>query len=728
MKTANILYIGLLCIVLFFISGLAEANTAPITNGTIPDQTVTDLIATTVDVSTYFSDPESDALTYTATSSDIAVATVSVSESTVSLTAVAAGTATLTVTATDPGGLSVDQTLSVSVNRYPVTVGTIPDQTLGVRGGSVTLDVSGYFSDPDGDTLTYSALTTGTFVTLSVSNAMLTITPVATGLRSVSVSATDPGGLSVTNTFSVRVVLNLAPVTLGTISDQTLQLDETFTVDPHTYFSDPEGDTLSFEYGAVDVVMTNVEIATKIVTYTPVEAGTASLYIQATDPGALSVTLTFSITVEGTPNQAPETVGTIPDQTVDIGSDDLSLDVSSYFSDPDGDPLSYAFAFSDSSKMNASVTGSTVLFTGVAAGTVTVTVTATDTGALTATQTFTLTVVQPNRAPVKTQKNFSDGHISSSGSAATVESVSSYFSDPDGDTLTYTAASSDTTVATVSVSGDTLNISRAMVTSSGTVTISVTATDPGDLSLTRTFSMTVEAMSDTPGPAPADAIPSFSSKERLALESLLTFDTVIFNEFYNDTNGASDWLELRNVSAADLSLDAWHLNILTSDGSVAVDFPAGTMIPAGEVLLLVNTASATTKASLSSVVVEAFVLPGTEFALLLQGPEGLSDLASNTFADEMGTAWYRIQPTVSGYGAQAWSKSTTQDGVGTPGYRHASETADLNNDGVVNILDLVLVASQFGTTDTSAADLNNDGVINIQDLVVVANALNDIVR
>ena len=91
MKTANILYIALLGIILFSGPGLAEANTAPVTNGTIPDQTVTDLIATTVDVSTYFSDPEGDALTYTATSSDTAVATVSVSNSTISITAVAAG-------------------------------------------------------------------------------------------------------------------------------------------------------------------------------------------------------------------------------------------------------------------------------------------------------------------------------------------------------------------------------------------------------------------------------------------------------------------------------------------------------------------------------------------------------------------------------------------------------------------------------------------------------------
>ena len=46
-------------------------------------------------------------------------------------------------------------------------------------------------------------------------------------------------------------------------------------------------------------------------------------------------------------------------------------------------------------------------------------------------------------------------------------------------------------------------------------------------------------------------------------------------------------------------------------------------------------------------------------------------------------------------------------------------TADVNGDGIVNILDLVAVANAFGEAEP---DLNGDGVVNIQDLVIVANA------
>ena len=45
----------------------------------------------------------------------------------------------------------------------------------------------------------------------------------------------------------------------------------------------------------------------------------------------------------------------------------------------------------------------------------------------------------------------------------------------------------------------------------------------------------------------------------------------------------------------------------------------------------------------------------------------------------------------------------------------------MNGDGVVNILDLTLVAQGFGSNE-AGADVNGDGVVNVFDLVMVANA------
>lgn len=52
--------------------------------------------------------------------------------------------------------------------------------------------------------------------------------------------------------------------------------------------------------------------------------------------------------------------------------------------------------------------------------------------------------------------------------------------------------------------------------------------------------------------------------------------------------------------------------------------------------------------------------------------------------------------------------------------------ADVNNDGTLNILDLVLIASSFGESGETPADINNDGEVNLLDLYLISNALENI--
>lgn len=75
------------------------------------------------------------------------------------------------------------------------------------------------------------------------------------------------------------------------------------------------------------------------------------------------------------------------------------------------------------------------------------------------------------------------------------------------------------------------------------------------------------------------------------------------------------------------------------------------------------------------------------------------------------------------------AKITTATTIETPPPPPTPETPpppatpwDVNSDGIVNIQDLVLVASEFGQSGESLkGDVNGDGTVNIQDLVLVAS-------
>ena len=181
-----------------------ESAEAPAACGPIPDATVN--VGETTTAAACFNDRNGDVLSYSVTSSDPGVATAYMSDTTVTVTAVAPGDATVTVTASDPGGLEGQQDFSVTVpNRAPEPNGAMPPVTVAV-GRTETVDASSYFTEPDGETLAYSAVSSDTDVaTVSVSVSTVTVTALAEGTSSVTVTTRDPGGLAATQTFQVTV-------------------------------------------------------------------------------------------------------------------------------------------------------------------------------------------------------------------------------------------------------------------------------------------------------------------------------------------------------------------------------------------------------------------------------------------------------------------------------------------------------------------------------------------
>ena len=539
-------------------------NQPPVPLGVIPPLTLTEGDSYTVDASQFFSDPDGDQLTYSASSSNTSVLTVSVSGSNVTAVAVAAGTAVATVTATDPDGLSASHTIGVMVeaaNQTPVVSDTIPPQTL-TEGDTTTIDASGYFSDPDGDALTFSAASGDTDVaTAAVDGSVVTVIAVAEGTATVTVTATDPDGASAMQGFMVTVEpRNRAPVAVGEIPPVNMEEGTQFTATINQFFSDPDGDTLTYAAAVSDTSVVTAAITDTVIVVNALAEGMATITITATDPEGLSATQTADVTVFRV-NRGPTLTDTIPHQDLTEG-DTLTLDAADHFTDPDGDTLTFTAETDDAAVATVSVDGSMVTVVAVGPGSAFITVTATDPDGASAAQTFAATVTQGNRAP-QAVGEIPDGALPEGESF--MAPVDVFFMDPDGDTLTYSAMSSDTSVATTSMAA---NIVTVTAVAEGMTMITVTATDPEGLSATQTMTLTVFSVNQ--GPTLTDTIPH---------QNMMPGETVTLDLADHFTDPDGDTLtymaETDDTAVATVSIDGSMVTVVAvADGTAFITVSA----------------------------------------------------------------------------------------------------------------------------------------------------------
>ena len=186
-------------------------------------------------------------------------------------------------------------------NTAPMRVGTIAAVTVAADQMS-EMDVSGYFSDADmGDTLKYTAMSDmEMYATVMVSDSMLTITGVAAGMATITVTATDAAGAYAMQTIMVTVeAANTPPMAVGTIAPVTVTADEmSDAMDVSVYFSDADMDVLTYRASSDMMSYATASVSGSMVTITGVAAGTATITVTATDPDGAMATQTIMVTVE----------------------------------------------------------------------------------------------------------------------------------------------------------------------------------------------------------------------------------------------------------------------------------------------------------------------------------------------------------------------------------------------------------------------------------------------
>jgi hypothetical protein len=475
-------------------------NRSPVVANAISDQTLTVGGASfSRDLNTptpVFTDPDGDALIYTASSSAPGVAETNLAGNTLTVAPMSGGNATITVTANDGKGGTVSTNFAVAVNRVPVVANSISNQTLTIGGASFTRDLNvspSVFNDPDGDALTYTASSSApNIATTGISGSILTVAPASNGTATITITANDGNGGTVSTAFMMTV--NRTPGVASSVPNQTLTVGgASFTRNLNAapaVFNDPDGDVLSYTASSNATNIATANLSGSTLTVAPVAVGSATITITANDGKGGTISTTFTATVV-TGNRLPTVANIISNQTLTIGGASFTRDLNvspAVFNDPDGDVLLYTTSSNAPGVAAASLSGNTLTVAPVAVGMATITVTADDGKSGSTSTTFTTTVgTAPNRAPIIANAIF-DQTLTVGGASFTrdLNAAPAVFNDPDGDVLTYTTSSSAPGIAAASLSGSTLTVAPV---SGGIATITVAANDGRGGNVSTTFTV-----------------------------------------------------------------------------------------------------------------------------------------------------------------------------------------------------------------------------------------------
>ncbi|MBA4710719.1 putative Ig domain-containing protein [Aquitalea aquatica] len=478
---------------------------APILSNQTANQTLAANHAFSVSLANAFTDPQSQALTYKVTQSNGQALpswmTFNAQTNTLSgTTPVSSSSTQLLVTVTDTAGLSASETFSITDTALAPILAKATAGQLVTPGRSFSFALpAGTFTDPQGETLSYSAkLASGAALPSWLSFNAQTQTfsgtaPTANTTLALQVTATNQAGLSVAESFTLNDAY-VAPVLQAQTANQTLAANHAFSLSLASVFNDPQGLALSYKVTqangqALPSWMTFNAATNTLSGTTPVSSSSTPILVKVTDTAGLSATESFTISDTA---YAPTLSKATTTQLVTPGHSFSFALPAGTFTDPQGETLAYTAKLASGAALPSwlSFNAQTQTFSGMAP---------------TANTTLSLLVSASNQAGLSTSETFTlnDSYVAptlnlqtatqtiNAGKAFSISLPSNTFVDPQGLALTYKAALSNGQAlpSWLAFNAQTETFSGTAPTTAGSFVVKLTATDSAGLSTSETFTI-----------------------------------------------------------------------------------------------------------------------------------------------------------------------------------------------------------------------------------------------
>ncbi|MFK0522896.1 S-layer homology domain-containing protein [Paenibacillus illinoisensis] len=437
--------------------------------------------------------------------------------------------------------------------------------------------------------------------------------------------------------------VNHQPIVQAIIPDKTVFLGEgAQEIDLSTVFTDADEDELSYEISEMDQSIASGEIQGSKLKIQPISIGNTKVTVKAEDGKGGSEITSFLYVVQPffippmppivippilpqpPVNHAPIVIEALQAVEVELGAANDPTDLKTIFSDPDRDVLTFVATSSNQQVADADITGSILTLNTYSPGSTEITVTAKDSNGGEVESRFNVVIKAPaavNHKPTVARQiskiNVTLGKVSDTVSLAGV------FEDADGDSLTYTAESSDPNVAEALVQEDTLTLTFKDVV--GSATITVKASDPDGEETVTTFAVDVQDPDAGKG---------------------LFISELVWGESFNQA------IELYNPTSK--SLNGGDITIVRSDSDTPITLDSGTIIPSTGTLVLAEEFSDFTEEEYYYLTLDLVV--NTEPVTLTLYYKGeVMDTAVIVPAQSLTRKWDTVQGDKVSYEPSEWS-------------------------------------------------------------------------